>query len=252
MAKKMGKTHKPKVLGADTHSVSLNDGRYTCRGMLKSTSHLLDFSNLTARAEMEKLGRKAQELWLACQTLVTIIENGREDADSWEAALQPLENEIAAIQVAGNEHPFVNTVIQTLPTDASSRGVWTKEALIDRFDKVQRVCRRVAMVDEAGATLFRYFLSYIQSLLVVNPRPLTEQDVLDPEQLNAFVLVNNARHCLERGDLEQAVRYVNQLTGEPRRVAADWLKEARLLLETKQAADALLAHASSAGLGSLF
>ena len=203
---------------------------------------------------MEKLGRKAQELWLACQTLVSVIDNGEGDFDEerWEKVLKPLEAEIAAIRSAGNEHPFVNTVVSTMPSEALTRGVCTKEQLIERFDKVQRVCRRVAMVDETGATLYRYFLSYMQSLLVFEQRPLSDQDQVDPSKLNTFVLVNNARRCLERGDLEQAVRYVNQLSGESRRVASDWLKEARLLLETKQAADALFAHASSAGLGSLF
>jgi mitofilin len=37
------------------------------------------------------------------------------------------------------------------------------------------------------------------------------------------------------------------LRGEPRRVAADWLEEARLHLEARQAAHALIAHAAARG-----
>ena len=41
------------------------------------------------------------------------------------------------------------------------------------------------------------------------------------------------------------------LRGEPRLVASDWIKETRLLLEARQAADALLAHAAATGLQAL-
>ena len=63
--------------------------------------------------------------------------------------------------------------------------------------------------------------------------------------------VSGDRLCLDRDDLAQAVRYLGLLRGEPRLVAADWLREARLLLEARQAADALLAHAAATGLQAL-
>ena len=47
------------------------------------------------------------------------------------------------------------------------------------------------------------------------------------------------------------MRYLGLLQGEPRLVASDWLREARLLLEARQAADALLAHAAATGLQAL-
>ena len=60
-----------------------------------------------------------------------------------------------------------------------------------------------------------------------------------------------AKGHLERGDLDQAVRYMTLLRGEPRRAAADWLREARLLLETRQACRALMAHAAAVGVEAL-
>jgi len=74
---------------------------------------------------------------------------------------------------------------------------------------------------------------------------------LDADELTTFVLLDRAAAALERGSLEQAVRYVNQLRGESRRVATDWLTEARLLLETRQAADVLVAFAVANSLASL-
>lgn len=56
---------------------------------------------------------------------------------------------------------------------------------------------------------------------------------------------------MERGNLVQAVKYMNLLQGAPRKIAKDWLKEARLLLETQQATNTLMAHAASSGLSFL-
>jgi len=123
---------------------------------------------------------------------------------------------------------------------------------------VRSVARRVALVDECGASLFRYFVSYVMSMFVVR-QPLlagaaaaADDNVeLDADELTTFVLLDRAAAALERGSLEQAVRYVNQLRGESRRVATDWLTEARLLLETRQAADVLVAFAVANSLASL-
>ena len=43
-----------------------------------------------------------------------------------------------AIRLAGNEHPFVNTIVQALPSEVLSNGVMTKDGLVDRFDKVSK------------------------------------------------------------------------------------------------------------------
>lgn len=56
---------------------------------------------------------------------------------------------------------------------------------------------------------------------------------------------------MERGDLTQTLKYMNLLQGAPRKIAADWLKEARLLLETQQATNILMAHAATSGLSFL-
>jgi len=122
---------------------------------------------------------------------------------------------------------------------------------------VRSVARRVALVDEFGGSLFRYFVSYVMSMFMFRQpllaeAPAASDDVeLDADQLTPFVLLDRAAAALDRGSLDQAVRYVNQLRGESRRVAADWLTEARLLLETRQAADVLVSFAVANSLGSL-
>lgn len=63
---------------------------------------------------------------------------------------------------------------------------------------------------------------------------------------NIFFLVN--RYWLDRGDLKMTLRYMNLLKGASRNVATDWMNETRILLETKQAVDTLIAYAGAIGL----
>ena len=49
---------------------------------------------------------------------------------------------------------------------------------------------------------------------------------------------------MEKDDLEQTLRYMNLLKGEPQNVANDWLRELRIHLETVQAANASLTYAA--------
>lgn len=106
-----------------------------------------------------------------------------------------------------------------------------------RFERIRKICKRVALVGEEGAGLGTYLLSYIQSLLTFDMiyDKMLSRDDQDIESMNTYRLLSRANSCLERGDLELAVRLVNQLKGEPRRITQDWVKEACLYLETRQA-----------------
>ncbi|KAL5021900.1 hypothetical protein ScPMuIL_001055 [Solemya velum] len=210
-------------------------------------------SAVEGRAELEKLARRAQDLWLSCLALNGAIRLGTDTAYTWEGQVKPLKGEVADIQDAAVGHPFVETVVKTLPQESLERGVWTEDNLKARFPKVKRVCKRVAMIDETGGSLFKYFMSYVQSFFIFDAVfAKSENAEIDIDRLDTFKILSHADYWLERGDLEQAVRFMNMLTGEPRRVAHDWLKEAILLLETRQAAYALTAFASASGISSVF
>jgi len=49
---------------------------------------------------------------------------------------------------------------------------------------------------------------------------------------------------VDRSDFLQALKYMNLLQGASRKIAGEWIKEARLMLETQQAANTLMAHAA--------
>ena len=56
------------------------------------------------------------------------------------------------------------------------------------------------------------------------------------------------RYYLDRGDFKMTLRYMNLLKGASRCIARDWMNETRILLETQQAVDVLLAYAGANGL----
>ncbi|XP_078587200.1 MICOS complex subunit MIC60-like isoform X20 [Branchiostoma floridae x Branchiostoma japonicum] len=228
----------------DRYQVKLNEAMARLRGVEAA---------IEGRADIEREARKAQELLIACETLKRLINTGNEEAASWEERRIPLSREVNTVKEAAGDSKFFQTLLGSVPQQAMEAGVFPEDSLRQRFLRVKRVCRRVAMIDETGGTLFQFFVSYLQSLLLVDAgrRSLPPGKEVDPKKLDTFTLLSYAEHSLENGDLEQAARFMNQLKGEPRKVASDWLEEARLTLEARQAAQALAAAAAAVGLGNL-
>jgi len=194
------------------------------------------------RAEIEKQNMQSQKLWAACQALTTAISNG--DA----GRPRPLLPHLTAIHEAAADDPLVTQVLNSLPEEAVTRGVLNEENVKHRFYQVRRWCRRVAMIGDDDASPWKHLLSYFQSFFIFDSfEPTKEGELVDFENTDTFDLLARADYYLRRGDLELATRLVNQLRGEPRKVARDWLIEARLLLETRQAANLLTAYATVLG-----
>lgn len=206
---------------------------------------------LVAHADAEKSAHQAQALWGACQSLWSSIRSGQ-PGKSWRDQLRPLKDEISAVGRAAEGDELVSVVLKGLPEKARNRGVYPEDALRERFIKVEQVARRLALIPAEGARLPMYFLSYLQAALIARPDVPISQDELenkpfDYSKLDTYDVLNRARYWLERGDLVKTVQYVNLLQGAPRKAALDWLNEARLLLETQQAASTLMAHAAASG-----
>ncbi|NXO38149.1 MIC60 protein, partial [Locustella ochotensis] len=197
-----------------------------------------------SHATAEEEARKAHQLWLSVEALKYCLRSGAGDSPT-----EPLGSAVKAIKASCTDNAFTEALTAALPQDALTRGVYSEEALRARFHTVQKLAKRVAMIDETRNSLYQYFLSYLQSLLLFHPQQLKPPAELSPDDLDTFKLLSYASYCIEHGDLELAAKFVNQLRGEPRRVAHDWLTEARMTLETKQIVDILTAYASAVGLG---
>ncbi|NXC76512.1 MIC60 protein, partial [Anhinga anhinga] len=197
-----------------------------------------------SHAVAEEEARKAHQLWLSVEALKYCMKTASGDSPT-----EPLESAVKAIKASCSDNAFTETLTAALPQESLTRGVYSEEALRARFYTVQKLAKRVAMIDETRNSLYQYFLSYLQSLLVFHPQQLKPPAELSPDDLDTFKLLSYASYCIEHGDLELAAKFVNQLRGESRRVAHDWLTEARMTLETKQIVDILTAYASAVGIG---
>ncbi|XP_005364812.1 MICOS complex subunit MIC60 isoform X10 [Microtus ochrogaster] len=197
-----------------------------------------------SHAVAEEEARKAHQLWLSVEALKYSMKTS-----SAETPTVPLGSAVEAIRVSCSDNEFTQALTAAIPPESLTRGVYSEETLRARFYAVQTQARRVAMIDETRNSLYQYFLSYLQSLLLLPPRQLKPPAELYPEDINTFKLLSYASYCIEHGDLELAAKFVNQLKGESRRVAQDWLKEARMTLETKQIVEILTAYASAVGIG---
>ncbi|XP_018423948.1 PREDICTED: MICOS complex subunit MIC60 isoform X3 [Nanorana parkeri] len=195
-------------------------------------------------AVAEEEARKAHHLWLSIEALQFALRTA-----SGESPTEPLESAVQGIKASCSNNEFTEALTSALPQESLHRGVYSEEALRARFYTVRNLARQVALIDETRNSLYQYFLSYLQSLLVFEPKQVKPPSELTSEDLDTFKLLSYASYCIEHGELELAAKFVNQLRGESRRVAHDWLNETRLTLETKQVISILSAYASAVGLG---
>uniref|UniRef100_A0A023FNT6 MICOS complex subunit MIC60 n=1 Tax=Amblyomma cajennense TaxID=34607 RepID=A0A023FNT6_AMBCJ len=202
---------------------------------------------LRARDELDRLSQQAKGLWLACQGLRHTLVHGPATGGP-----QSLGTDVQLVERAAPMSPYVPLVLASIPEEALARGVYPEVALKERFARVERACRRVALVDDKGpSSLLRYLASYLQSLCIIYPKELPQEELMDeqrvnPEMWDTFDVLSRVRYWLQHENLERALRYASQLRGQPRLVAQDWIHELRLHLEARQAASALMAFAAAA------
>uniref|UniRef100_A0A0P6FZ74 MICOS complex subunit MIC60 n=1 Tax=Daphnia magna TaxID=35525 RepID=A0A0P6FZ74_9CRUS len=198
------------------------------------------------RAEKDRISRQVRELWIAAQSMMDSLRSNATVHLPWNEQRRPL-NLNGLNQALNNNDEFARAVLESIPQSAVSQGILPQGALKERFQNVERVCRRVALIDENGGSVLRYALSYLQSMMVVkvDARPPPKQDEeINLAELNTFDILARARYHLEKDDLEQALRYMNLLKGEPQNVATDWLQELRIHLETVKAVNAIISYAA--------
>jgi len=213
---------------------------------------------LAVREKLDAAEHKSREIWLVCQLLNDALKSNPTNS----VRTNPINvlRELKAVMDKVSESEEANSLSQlalkSIPQSAIESGVYTEDALIERFKKVETICRRVSLIGDEGGSLWRFLLSYIQSTLVIerlNSVPLEELEnkEVDPSRWDTFAILARVKHHLGERNLEQSLRYANQLKGEPRRVANDWIKDLRTHLEVRQSASILLAQAASVSVRTL-
>jgi len=191
--------------------------------------------------------QSANNLALACSSLFDVMK-----ANTVDSLSQPrsISAELEKVSLASKGDAALEAVISQIPTEVVSGGVFTEAALRTAFKSISKLCCRLSLVSESHNSIFTYALSYLKSVLISTVDEMEPPASIDTDQLDTFKIVSYANYCLQRGEVEQAARFVNQLTGTPRTVADTWLHEVRLHLETLHALDALSALSNAIIIGS--
>jgi len=196
-------------------------------------------SAIDARVSTEVAARSRQDLWVAVAALKAAI--GVEHR-------VPLSDRVAAVTALTEGDVLVSTLLGAIPEEAKAGGIYSNADLKTRFEKVREICKKVSMVTEEGG-IFQTILSFINYKITNESVLIQPAEELNPETDSMLKLVCHAQWYVEHDDLESALRCMNQLRGEPRRTAFDWISEARAALETRQAIDALHSWVSALNIG---
>ena len=207
-------------------------------------------SHLETQRQVQQKEAPARLLWMSCQSLLDKLRY---------APQEPLEKDPAYDVIkrfAADDNQLAISILDSIPAKALKEGVQSEESLVNRFSKLEQVCKRVALVDANGGGLTKYLVSYLQSLFVIDNVKVSEDELagnqlVDPTSWTTFDILARVRYSLERHNLEQAVRYANQLRGQARVVARDWIRDARVHLVTRQAFSALSAHSEAIAVDSV-
>merc|ERR1719229_95997 len=113
------------------------------------------------RAEIERQGQLSHKLWLACQNFADSMRKAGDRKD-----LVPMKEHVATVLEASGEDPVLTKVLENVGDVARDRGVFSFEALGRRFRRVKSVCKSVALLDENDVSLFKLFLSWLQSFFI--------------------------------------------------------------------------------------
>lgn len=129
------------------------------------------------------------------------------------------------------------------------------------------------MVDETNASLWSYALSWLQSFLIfdlnydsiannlLHLEKESESNQIDVKDLNTYAILSIAKTLLNRNSvnlldnadliderIELVIRLLNQLKGQSRIVANDWLQDAITYLEVKKITQLLLTYSAARGI----
>lgn len=207
---------------------------------------------LAGHLQMDIENRKSKQMWLATQNLKETIVFGNRASCCMEGRRAPLGDQIKTLlSCGGNSDEFVKTVDSSMAKISKVRGEYTEEDLHTRFNKVCRIGRRVAYVKEGGALSYLY--SWLKSSLTIEltPKKGTNESLIPASETN-FTLLTRAEQLWKSGKKGDAIRVLQMTDGATRRVAADFIEDARRQQETLLLSRLLLAHAALTSIRSTY
>jgi len=183
---------------------------------------------------------RLHSLWSALRAVSSAIDAPKRRP--FREELKVLHN-VAATGDAAAKDPLVAAALESLESSTlPDVGVEPLSDLTSWFHtSVAPKVESVSLVPDQGAGLLSHVASSILSVLRFKPRGL-----VDGKDVSSVLA--RAEYYLNEKDLDSATRELNQLTGWPKLLLADWLNAARARLEIQQALDVIHTEATLASL----
>jgi len=170
---------------------------------------------------------KTQQLHVAVEAVRSNLEKAQSP--------RPFIRELVALKEIAADDPVVNAAIASINPTSYQRGVPSSAQLIDRFRRVASEVRKASLLpEEAGVA--SHASSYLLSKLLFKKKGLADGNDVES-------ILTRTETFLEEGNLDEAAREMNALTGWAKTLSKDWLNEVRKVLEVQQALDVIATEA---------
>lgn len=150
-----------------------------------------------------------------------------------------IKHRIESLQQYLSESTPLLEVLNHIPKTVLIHGLPSKQCLNEQFNKIEKTCLKLAYV-HPGDGLLSYIVSYLRSWVPFQSSP--KFDILRDNKNKYYdnvTMVKCARQCIDKGELYNAARILNNLRGVAREEATGWVRDARSYLETQQAIEIL-------------
>lgn len=180
---------------------------------------------------------------LKTQHLQVAVEAVRASLDQADRP-RPFVHELATLKELARDNPVVNAAIASINPSAYQRGIPTSAELTERFRRVAAEVRKAALLPVEGeAGVAAHAVSNVLSRLLFKK----QKGRVDGDDVESVLA--RTETLLEEGKLDDAAREMNVLEGWAKTLSADWIAEARRVLEVKQAMDVMAAEVRLQALG---
>ncbi|KAH6853298.1 mitochondrial inner membrane protein Mitofilin [Chaetomium sp. MPI-CAGE-AT-0009] len=170
---------------------------------------------------------RTQQLHVAVEAVRASLEDAHHP--------RPFIKELVALKEIAAQDPVVDAAIASVHPSAYQRGISTPAELIDRFRRVAAEVRKASLLpDDAGVA--SHASSYVLSKVMFKKQGLASGDDVES-------ILTRTQTFLEEGDLDNAAREMNGLTGWSKTLSRDWLGEVRKVLEVRQALEVIQTEA---------
>ncbi|KAL2256409.1 hypothetical protein VTK26DRAFT_1727 [Humicola hyalothermophila] len=187
-----------------------------------------DLERLTAGwNEVVDANLRTQQLHVAVEAVRASLEDAGHP--------RPFIKELVALKEIAAQDPVVDAAIASIHPSAYQRGISTNAELIDRFRRVAAEVRKASLLPE-DAGVASHASSYVLSKVLFKKHGLAAGDDVES-------ILTRTQTFLEEGDLDNAAREMNGLTGWSKTLSRDWLAEVRKVLEVRQALEVIQTEA---------